>query len=125
MSIDWAVGNNNNLLITTQGDIRTVTEVDHVIQSLKLRLTSFWDEWFLDGATGVRYFEDILGYPNPSYAEVDASIKSVIAGTEGVFELITYEGSYDRTTRKYNIKFEVYTTYGTLTLEVINGIWGY
>lgn len=96
------------------GDALTLTAgIDAVKQHLKQRLRLVRGEYFLDTERGVPYYENIL-LKRPSPDVVDGVLKSVILGTPGVVELLTFVLDYDAALRKLSLSFTVQTTDGEI-----------
>jgi len=84
-----------------------------VRQRLHIRLNTFQGEWFYNSATGVPYFQDILGQQFDQDI-IDNTMRRTIIETEGVVELTSYEPSFSRLARTYNITFTVTTEQGDI-----------
>ena len=96
-------------------DLQLVTGVDAVVQALKIRLAFIFQEWYLDGVQGVRYF-DYMQQKNPDIGLVDSVIKTTIIETPDVLELLAYRSEYSAAQRRMSVTFEVNTVFGTTTL---------
>mgnify|MGYP000366939685 CR=1 FL=1 len=103
-------------LKTDNYDISIVDGADSVKQHLKIRLLFFFNEWFLDGTQGIRYY-DFIAVKNPDMAIIDGIIKATIAETPGVLEILEYQSEYNISLRSLTITFAVNTIYGIVGLE--------
>ena len=108
--LDFTVGGNKDLQFET--DTKEV-----IAQRLRIALRSFKNDWFINLADGLPYFDDIL-VKNASIATIQALIKSTILNVEGVNSLVDFQMNYDISTRKFTIDFQVLTAFGTLPLVV-------
>lgn len=96
------------------GDALTLTTGATAIkQHIKQRLRLVQGEYFLDTGRGVPYYQNILlKRPNPSI--VDGVLKSVILGTPGLVELLTFVLDYDAGLRKLSLSFTARTIDGEI-----------
>lgn len=107
-------------LVVTAYDLTFVDELDQIVQAIKMRLLTIFDEWFLDSRQGIRYF-DIVCTKNPNLSLIDSIMKATIVDTAGVNELVSYTSELDKINRSLSITFQVNTIYGlavTTTLGV-------
>jgi len=110
-----------DLLLTSTGDIdfskgdfHTVTGPDEVVQRLRLQLGVRQGEWALDLLFGVDWL-GLVFIKNPSLSIINAHLKSIIVGTEGVTRLLSYTAEV--TGRTLDVEFEVLTDTG----DVVEG----
>lgn len=118
---DIKLSTSSHDLLIVNYDLVLVDGVDQVLQSIKMRLLFFAEEWFLDTSRGMPYF-DTIGTKNPDMAIVDSIFKSTIVETIGVTNLVEYLSDFNKTERKLTISFKVETIYGassTITIGVI------
>lgn len=88
----------NDLYLTADGDLATVTDAHAVGQHARQRLNSHSGEWFMDTAAGVPWLDDILGKKyDPALAE--AVIKAELRATLGVTGIAEFSVRFDRVTR--------------------------
>jgi hypothetical protein len=97
-------------------DLAIVDGADRVKQHLKIRLLFFFNEWYLDGTQGIRYY-DFVAVKNPDMAIIDGIIKATIAETPDVLEILEYQSEYDVSLRSLTVTFTANTTYGIIELE--------
>ena len=98
----------------TDYDLSIVSEVDKIVQNLKIRLLFFYTEWYLDTSIGIPYFDDIL-IKSPDIGNVEAIIIDAILNTPDVLELLSFDSFFDNAKRVYSVEFKVNTTYGIST----------
>ena len=119
MAIDLKLDLTTHDLAVSNYDLQLVSGIDAVVQKLKIRLSFFYGEWFLDNTSGVKLYETVL-VKNPNLRTIAALFKSVIQETRDVLSLLEYTQSFDIRTRKLTVAFRVNTIYGaTAVTEVI------
>lgn len=116
--IERALDSNNDILIRN-GSFATVNEGEQTVQFVRTRLLFYFGEWFLDKRVGTPWFQEIFVKPfNPGL--VENIIKSRIANTEGVKEIIEFSMELlNPETRKLKISFSAETDYGILNKQEI------
>jgi hypothetical protein len=114
---DIALDSTNDLNIV-EGDLVIITESNLISQNLKIRLLTFYGEFFRDTRKGVRYFEDIL-VKSPSLPKIETLLKNEILGTEGVNKLLSFALVYDASIRRATVSFSVDTTFGIVDINNI------
>jgi len=116
---DWEL--NNDPLSPDFGDLvvgnfvdHTVSNIDGLVQRIRIRLQVFLGEWFLDNTRGVPYFQEILE-KGTSYDQISQSIKLIIAETSDVKKINSFSiKDSDIVNRKIIISFAVSSVYGDL-----------
>lgn len=106
----------DNDLVVTAGDLVTTDDADRVAQAVHMRLQAFKGEWFIDRTFGIAYFEDILGQKMIT-TEYDAVVKAGILEVDGVNRIVSFDSSFDRSNRIYEVEFVADTIYGPITYE--------
>ncbi len=109
--IDIALDKTTHDIYLKDNDMQLVSDSDHVVQHLKVRLQFFKNEWFLDTAPGVPFFEDIF-VKNPNVPNIDSVIKAQIIDTPEVEEILEFNSSFNNSTRQYTLNFKVRSVYG-------------
>ncbi|KQV83229.1 hypothetical protein [Rhizobium sp. Root1220] len=95
LAIDQAT---NDLYLTADGNLATVSDAHAVGQHVRQRLSTFSGEWFLDTTVGVPWLDQILGRAyDPALAE--SLVKAEILDTDGVTEITSFSVGFDRNTR--------------------------
>jgi len=112
--IDLALDTVTHDLVVTNYDLQMVDGVDQIVQSVKMRLLTIFDEWFLDSSQGIQYFS-VVCTKNPDLSLIDSIMKATIVETTGVNELLMYSSVLDKPNRQLTISFQVNTTYGIST----------
>ncbi|MBB4063695.1 hypothetical protein [Gellertiella hungarica] len=88
----------NDLFLSADGNIATVTSAEAVGQHARQRLGTFAGEWFLDTEAGVPWLDGILGSSyDPALAE--SVVKAELLDTDGVTEITSFAVRFDRATR--------------------------
>lgn len=94
---------------TTQPDIETVA------QRLFIRLRTFREEWFINTAYGVPYWQRILGM-KPSKSAVDLIFQQEILSENGVKEITYFSSTFKN--RIYSMSFKVRVVSGEITEQI-------
>lgn len=115
--IDIALDKDTHDLYLKNNDLQLVSNSDHVVQYIKIRLQFFKNEWFLDTTPGVPFFENIF-VKNPNIPDIDSIIKAQIIDTPEVKEILEFVSEYNRSERRYTVNFKIRTTYGESDLSV-------
>lgn len=98
----------NDLVLTSDAD---PAGSDPILQNTLQRMRFFLGEWFLDNTQGLPWFQQIL-VKSPDQSKIDAIFVNVILGTPGVTQLIAYDFTVDRASRKLTVRFSCQTTTG-------------
>jgi hypothetical protein len=96
---------------TTQPLIQTVS------QRLKIRLLSFYGDWFMDTTYGVPYFQRLLGIKQTSKAAADLIFQQQILAEEGVKEIVSFDSTFIN--RQYSLTFKVRVVTGEVTAPIV------
>lgn len=110
----WDVVWNNGPLtkeFTTQPLTQTVG------QRLKIRLLSFYGDWFMDTTYGVPYFQRLLGVKQTSKAAADLIFQQQILAEQGVKEIVSFDSSF--VNRQYSLTFRVSVETGEVTAPIV------
>ena len=97
--------------IRRMGSQFTTTTSENLAQRIKIKLQTFFGEWFLDGTIGVDYFGQIFG-KNRSKQSVDAIFQSEILKEREVLQITKFNSTPNQQTRVYSLVFEVKTRDG-------------
>jgi len=97
--------------IRRMGSQFTTTTSENLAQRIKIKLQTFFGEWFLDGTIGVDYFGQIFG-KNRSKQSVDAIFQSEILKEREVLQITSFNSTLNQQTRVYSLVFEVKTRDG-------------
>lgn len=121
----WDVVWNNGPLtkeFTTQPLTQTVG------QRLKIRLLSFYGDWFMDTTYGVPYFQRLLGVKQTSKAAADLIFQQQILAEQGVKEIVSFDSPF--VNRQYSLTFRVsvnwrsHSTYRNSTIKLKERTYG-
>jgi len=86
-------------------------------QRLKIRLLTFYSEWFINTVYGVPYFERLLGQKQTSKAAADLIFQSQILAEEGVKEIVSFDSTFIN--RQYSLVFTVKVVTGAITAPIV------
>lgn len=90
---------------------------EYVAQKIKIKLSFFLGEWFLDTTQGIPYLEEVF-VKNPDIGLIEDTMKANITNIDGVQEIISFDIDIG-TDRKLSITTEVrLTDNNTLTVVI-------
>jgi hypothetical protein len=84
----------------------TQNESESLAQKLKIKLTTFREEWFLDVTEGIPYYQLIFG-KGTSKATIDAIFLRAISEEADVQQVLDFQSVVDATNRIYTLTFQV------------------
>ena len=91
-------------------DFKLTASVDQSLaQRLKIKLLTFYGEWFLDSTEGIDYYGSIFG-KNRSKQAIDTLFMNKILEEDDVTAISSFESSINKETREYSLSFSVLTT---------------
>jgi hypothetical protein len=96
-------------------DYTTQPLTQTVEQRLRIRLSTFQNEWFMDTTYGIPYFQSILGRKATKEA-VDLIFQQAILAENGVKEMASFTSTF--TNRQYSMTFTVKVSNGQITQPV-------
>lgn len=110
-------------IVIQDGDVVTIADEDVIIQNVSVTLQTFsgGDDWEFDPTLGAPWFRDkqtgrvILG--NNQIPDVEAILKAVISGVEGVEEIVQFGLDYDNADRRLTVEFKIRTEFGVSPIE--------
>jgi hypothetical protein len=118
---DLRLNSGNFSLDLTNGQFAIIDGQDAAIQALRLRLTAFTQEWFLDLAEGLPYFTQIL-VKGVNQEEIAQIYRNEIQNTPGIESVETLEFGFGNSDfRLLTITAQVKTTTGT-TITITTGL---
>lgn len=103
-------------LAIEKGDLVLVDGREAISQHLRLRLSMFKGEWFLDQRVGIPYFQSIL-VKNPNLAVVRGIYSKAITTTPGVTAVDKLEVILDHDTRRLRVSFTAQTSDGPVVYD--------
>lgn len=94
------------------GELTLFSDKDAFIaQSVKIRMKTFFGEWYLNNTLGVPYFQTILK-KGVDKSVVDSLFRKVINETVGVKSITSFSSSIDNYT--YSLSFKFLSSEGTI-----------
>ena len=104
--IDIGIDPITNDIMSVDGKVGIVKDVDEVVQRVRTRLRRVLGEWFLDINAGIPYFNgEMLGGKDTKY--ILMIIKSEILNTVGVQEVTSIQINYNNSTRKATVAAKI------------------
>lgn len=113
----------NDLVFVNGQATVTYTQSEIVTQRLKITLSTFLGEWFLDTTIGVPYFQQIFGKGRTKSA-VDVIFQRIIANDPGVIEIREFSSVLDSAGRGYEMVFTVRVANNVITPPITFSIGG-
>ena len=104
--------NSNNLTITNLSLQLTSNVSEYVSQKIRILLSFFLGEWFLDNSEGIPYFDSIF-VKNPNLVQVGNFLKKKIISVEGVKKLTSFTLTADNDNRRLELVFSMDLSDGT------------
>ena len=99
-------------------DLALVAGGAAIAQAVKVRLSFFAAEWFLDESVGLPFFESIL-VKSPNFILVQDLIRTEIENTPGVAAIEELDFRFDAALRKLSVRFRVSTDQSELVATVL------
>ena len=116
--IDLALDETTCDLNVENFDLTLVSDLDMVVQRLRIALLTFLGEWFLDIRQGVPYIQQMFE-KGVSPGTIEGIIRQQILLVEGVRRITSLTLDFSNVTRELTITFEVDTDFGNSgSLEV-------
>lgn len=113
----------NDLVFVNGEATVTQTQSEVVTQRLKITLSTFLGEWFLDTSIGVPYFQQILGKGRTKSA-VDVIFQRIISNDPGVIEIREFSSVLDSAGRGYEMTFSVRVADNLITPPITFSVGG-
>lgn len=107
-----------NMVITNRDLTLTPTLSEYVAQKLKLHLSIFKGEWFLNNTLGIPYFQEIF-VKNPNLSRIEDVFKREIISIMGVESIQSFFLTYDNSTRELTVTFTAVLTNSELLTVTI------
>ncbi|MDC9606874.1 hypothetical protein [Xenorhabdus griffiniae] len=98
---DWTFGNGRN-------DYATTSEA--IAQSVKTRLLSLHNDWFLNPDHGIRWFDYLR--KNPNLMAMESELKGAVLNTDGVTEITYFDIKISADNRQSQIGVTYIDIYG-------------
>ena len=116
--MDLLIGADGDLVFENGGCPITKDRAEVVAQRLRIRLRTFYGEWFLTYDYGTPWLERVLGR-RVKKSMADIVIQEQIYLERGVAEITFFESSFNAVTRSYYCRFRVKATSGEETEDII------
>ena len=102
MTYDLKLSRSGDLDLDSEGRASMIGGAEQIAQQIRLTLSIFLGEWFLDTSFGVPYFESILGKGRSVY-EIEAIIRKKVREVPGVQEIGAISVEVEKASRKATI----------------------
>ena len=104
---DIKLDNQTHDLIYENGDLKlTLNQSESLAQRLKVKLSTFQGEWFLNDQLGLPYYQRIFT-KGVSKATVDTIYLRAISSEPEVIQVLDFDSSMDNANRIYSLSFKV------------------
>lgn len=111
--LDLALGKNSHDIVIEDFDLQLVTDDLFLIQKLKIKLSFFYSEWFLDLTQGIKYYDEVL-IKNPNLTTIDNIFKLTIMEDGYFSSLLEYQSDFDLQNRQFSISFKAVKNTGEI-----------
>ena len=111
---DFALSAAKHDLIMKNGDLVLIDDAERVAQQVKIKLKSFFGEWFLDTTYGVPYLEDIM-VKKPNMEQVRNIFRQQILDVDDVTAVSSLVLTLNSASRELTADFTCQTAYGLVT----------
>lgn len=109
-----------NDLVIENGDFVLVRGIAAVMQSCRIALQLFTDEWFLNQDVGIPYWTAILGFkPAVAVRAAQLAIRAELAQISGVIQVTKVDVVFNGATRQLSITWQVKTGNGETPPDTI------
>lgn len=116
---DFQLTENENDLELINKDFYITTEFSrYVSQKLRIRLSMFKGEWYLNINKGLPYFESIW-IKNPNVSYIEDLFKIEITTCPGIEELLSFNLTIEKSTRELFVDFTAKLENGEIISETI------
>ena len=107
--MDILLDDNHDISFSGKDFKLTSSVAESLSQRLKIKLLTFYGEWFLDATEGVDYYGSILG-KNRSKQAIDSLFMKKILEEDDVTSITSFESHIDKEIREYSLSFSVVTS---------------
>lgn len=116
---DFQLIENDNDLELIDKDFKITTDLSrYVSQKLRIRLSFFLGEWYLNINKGIPYFESVF-VKNPNISFIEDLIIFEITTCPGVEELLELNLTVEKSTRELIIDFKARLENGEIISETV------
>lgn len=109
--MDLLLDNSNDLVFINGKCPVTRDLAESTIQRLKIKLNTFYGEWFLNTEYGVPYYEEIFG-KNRLKSTIDSIFQEQILEDENVIKILEFSSSISAD-RRYSLTFRIQVVDGS------------
>lgn len=121
--MDLLLNKDTGDLVFTNGSCPvTQLQADVVAQRLRIKLYTFYGEWFLNDTVGVPYIQQIFTKVKKK-STVDLIFQGIISADPGVIEILTFQSEVSPQ-RGYTMTFSVRAADNTASLPITITIGG-
>ncbi len=112
------IENTNNLEVTNHDFVFTDSDSEYVAQKLRMKLSIFEGEWYLDNTLGLPYFETIF-VKNPNLDLIEDLYKIAIFEVDEVEEITEFSMIVEKSIRDLELDFRVRLVTGEIVSVVV------
>lgn len=105
MSKDFLLGDDNGLKIVDY-DFYLTTPEQYIRQKLKIVLSTFKGEWFLNTEIGMPFYQEMLG-KNNAISKIESIFIRAIKSIPEVAKILYIDVNQDKQTRTISVSFAV------------------
>lgn len=106
--MDLRLDDNQDLVFYDNDLQLTTTVAESLAQRLKVKLLTFYGEWFLDEDYGIDYFGSIFG-KNRSKEAIDTIFQEAVLSEKDVTSIVYFKSHIENQGRIYKLSFSVTT----------------
>jgi hypothetical protein len=99
--------NSNKIVVEDHRWRFTKTRLEYLSQKIRLTISIFEGEWFMDRRLGIPYIPDENTEKNMHRRMIETALQVRIRGIEGVRRFLSFTSTLDKSTRKLRVNFTV------------------
>lgn len=107
--------------IATSGQQFIKPSAEAIAQRIRTRLNLFVGEYFRDITDGTPWFQVVMS-KSTTLTQKESVLRTRIAQTNDVLQLIKFTTDFDIQTRRYNVSCIVLTEYGQIDVQTTGGV---
>lgn len=100
------------------GDLKLLSGLEALVQSVRIRLSFFKGEWFLDLDAGVPYYQEMLG-KKPRVELLRSVFRKAIEETPGIDRVISLSVTFNGAARRLEVKYRAASALGEISERVV------
>lgn len=117
--VDLLVDDDNDIVFEN-GDLVLSTGIEAITQQCRIVMQMFQGEWFLNLDAGLPYWDQILGQkPNIAIQAATIYVRRELMLVDGVVDILKLETTFDKTSRRLTISWQVDTEFGETPVDEI------